>query len=138
MDTTVLSVQKAQYGAETRIAVFIPKEPELIKKIKQLPNAYWSYTHQCWLFPYTRDNWRLFESLFSDITLNIQATTEPIQLTVRETPYPTMPLKKEYENKAVEKETKIETENADTLKALTPQETAKQRFTAVDVAAMSE
>ena len=134
MENLVIPVMKALLGEETRIAVFIPKEPELIKKVKQLPNAYWSYRNQCWHFPYMLDTWQMFKSLFSEITLNIQATTEPIVLSLRETtPYPTMPLKKEFEPNIVEKDA----QTLDNIPAMTPQETAKHRFTPVNLSDLS-
>jgi integrase/recombinase XerD len=77
---TVIAVKKAILGDEKRIAVFIPKEPILIEKIKKVPTWQWSPKHQCWHFLYDKENWSIFKQHFQEMTLNIQVNAEPLPI----------------------------------------------------------
>ena len=112
----IISIQKAVFGNEKRIAVFIPKDNDLILKIKKVPNRGWSMQHKCWHFPYSAENWAIFQSLFKDETLDIQKNSEPICLsTIEIVELPKLELKKDFENTIQ-------------ATALTSQEMAKQLF----------
>jgi integrase/recombinase XerD len=87
MDIVIL-VKKAMLNGEKRIAVFLPKQAELIEKIKKVPNKHWSPRHQCWHFPYDSYNWGRFKCLFEDFTFNIQERAEALQIPLSETIMP--------------------------------------------------
>ena len=125
----VLPIQKAVFGEEKRIAVFIPKDNDLIAKIKKVPNRCWSTQHKCWHFPYSAENWAIFQSLFKDETLNIQKNGDPIRISTMEmVEPPKLELKKDYE-KPIDGVIGNHPVNAiPQSAALNPQEIAKQLF----------
>jgi hypothetical protein len=75
-----IGIQKAVYENEIRVAVFIPKEPELVERIKQIPDRRWNSAQLCWHFPNNSSNWAMFKSLFASYQLLIKKELEPIQL----------------------------------------------------------
>jgi integrase/recombinase XerD len=68
----ILVIKKAVFETENRIAVFIPKEEDMMDKIKKVPNRKWSMRHLCWHFPYTADTWGIFKSLFKNFSFDIK------------------------------------------------------------------
>ena len=133
----VIPIQKALLGEEKRIAVFIPKDNDFISKIKKIPNRHWSAQHKCWHFPYSAENWAIFQSLFKDETLNIQKNSEPIRISTMEmVEPPKLELKKDYV-KPIDGMIGNHSVNAiPQSAALNPQETAKQLFVPVNLETM--
>lgn len=80
----IITIKKAFFQTEERIAVFIPKDDDLIKKIKQIPDRRWSGVHQCWHCPYLKENWRIFKSIFQKFEFAIDDKTEPMEIPTSE------------------------------------------------------
>ena len=126
----VIPIQKAVFGEEKRIAVFVPKDNDLIAKIKKVPNRSWSTQHKCWHFPYSIENWRIFQSLFKDTTLNIQKNGEPIRISTLEmVEPPKLELKKPIDGVIGNQRVNAVPQSA----TFTPQEMAKQLFVPVNL-----
>jgi integrase/recombinase XerD len=68
----ILIIKKAVFETENRIAVFIPKEKDMMDKIKEVPDRKWSMQHFCWHFPYNAYNWGIFKNLFKDFRFDIR------------------------------------------------------------------
>ena len=129
----VIPIQKAVFGEEKRIAVFIPKDNDLIAKIKKVPNRCWSTQHKCWHFPYSAENWAIFQSLFKDETLNIQKNGDPIRISTMEmVEPPKLELKKPIDGVIANHSVNAVPQSA----ALNPQEMAKQFFVPVNLEIM--
>ncbi len=77
---SIIQIKKAVFEDEKRVAVYIPKQADLMDKIKKIPNRRWSPACSCWHFPYCLDNWQMFKSYFSEYTFSIDKTGDPIKI----------------------------------------------------------
>jgi integrase/recombinase XerD len=71
-------IRKAIYEQERRIAVFFPKHPLLIERIKKVPQSRWSWKHLCWHFPYSPALWTIFKSQFYDYNFAIESSASAL------------------------------------------------------------
>jgi site-specific recombinase XerD len=58
---------KIVYENENRIKVDFPFNQEITTKLRQIPDARWSKTHNAWHIPYTKASFELLKSLFPEI-----------------------------------------------------------------------
>jgi integrase/recombinase XerD len=103
----ILIVKKAIFETENRIAVFIPKQSDLMDKIKKVPNRKWSMRHFCWHFPYNADNWGIFKSLFKDFIFDIKNEEAPLEIPYAEMVLPPQLTLKNQPDKAIDTTNRI-------------------------------
>jgi integrase/recombinase XerD len=97
-----LIIKKAIFETENRIAVFIPKQADLMDKIKKVPDRKWSMRHLCWHFPYTIDTWGIFKSLFKDFSFDIKNEEDVLVIPYSEMVLPPQLTLKNQPEKAVD------------------------------------
>ncbi len=55
------------HKGQKRIAVFFPKDAQLIAQVKSLPNSIWSQSTGCWHVPYTKEAYRALLEIFPEL-----------------------------------------------------------------------
>ena len=75
-----MSIRPAILDNESRVAVFMPNQKDLIDLIRQVPKSRWSPSHGCWHFPKTEKYWVAFKDLFKDFDFNIQKDMIPLSI----------------------------------------------------------
>lgn len=88
-----LLLYKITHRSASRIRIDFPYDPELIARVKALPNRQWSQTKKCWHVPDTAENLRLLQALGG--TLVETPSEEPVNtepnVTKQPKPKPTPP-----------------------------------------------
>ena len=65
--TLAMKIVRITHRDEERIKVEMPYNKHYISKLKQIPDARWSKTHNAWHIPYTNDAFVQLKTLFPDV-----------------------------------------------------------------------
>ena len=72
-----IKLSKIEHRGETRIKVAMPKQSDLILKIKSISGRRWSKTKNCWHLPYSKKSFEALRNVFGESNLNYPKQSNP-------------------------------------------------------------
>lgn len=76
MAEPLLQISKVYHRNEERICIKVTYDKEIVSKIKQLPDARWSHTMNCWHIPYSNKAYNDLKTMFPDVEIENQKKKE--------------------------------------------------------------